>query len=1076
MTAWLSAGLSFAATVSVVIACALLLTCALRQRISARSLYLAWLVVLLCALIPFRLNTARPAVTLSTPVVLQAADTPVFSQQSVQDTGTPAMQTLFTQTQDNLIVNHSDADDQPDAAIRTEQTADNAASYTAPQLQWGTVIVTLYAIGALSLLGVHCIRHMRYMRLLRRWRQPVADRRVLALYDEVRQDMGIRRSIPLFICRAAGSPMIVGIVHPCILLPDDRLSLSELQLVLRHELTHYRRGDLYVKLLELLGKGLHWYNPLIYLACREIDYACEASCDEQVMRGATLDDRQYYSETIIAVIRRQSARTSALSTSFYGGKRGMKNRILSIMNTRARRLGALLLCPVVLLAVVFTVVFASEPAKNNASPAVYSEAKQSIDTLIERDGDRMTNDAAWQKGLALFIQTRFSAQNELPEGVTAECVAVTFEDHLFGRTMIPTARVCMRVHFDESTVSLWYAYLTPVTGTPLLLTATSEDSLTAREFAAEYYVNPVLLDNQQQDALYATLPRSAYVSNPAAASANFCEMTTSYDWPQGTYLNGTPVTVTELRVMGNNIPYDISSARLIYWAKVSVGVTQTSTGVQDSWIPLSALTFADEMTGAPAALPIGTITTAAQTGQVSLYAACNVSQGIVTVLSAGTQVEVLGRTERFYHVRTGNTLCGFVPVECLSFDADTQALMDSIVPEHFDSIQPGQQESYEEYMTRIEALLDEYGDSNDWPLDIKAKATEIRMAYGFDTDLAVNILPGEGDMSMEQATAFADARVAQLYGMTEEKYAYRRYSFYYDPQTPEEHLWKIYYVARTGMYNCAVTFNQQGEVVRDFQSKYATAQVVEDLEAALQDLSYYIEYGQKVDFTPDSESEAALDTARQALARLLPAGEDADNYTIAQKLCRDICTDNDGKLSWWQFTCTRSDLNPSPEFVLILLRDGSQRIISIDPEDFQDMLDSYVFEQRLAQAEALYGAYATWTLEQKAAANEWTNYGDVLPAAQDISIEKALSLALNYAAEQTGIKSEQLAQYPCYYYFTKLDASQPLYGLVSNENKTVWHIAIQLGNQDGAAACVDVFMDSQSGEMLELWDSRFGNG
>lgn len=1069
MTLWLSTLLAFAATVSVVIICALLLTCMLRQRISARSLYLAWLAVLLCALIPFRPSAARPAVTLNAPAVLQAADAPVFARQTGQAARTPSIQTFSTQTQPS-------AGNQPEAAPSAAQAAGSPAASAASPLQWGTLLLLLYLAGALTLLGLHCIRHVRYMHLLRRWRQPVQDRRVLVLYDQLRQDMGVHRRIPLYICRAAGSPMIVGLVRPCILLPDDRLNLSELKLVLRHELTHYRRGDLYIKLLELLGMGLHWYNPLIYLARREIDYACEASCDEQVIRGATLDDRQYYSETIIAVIRRQSTRTSALSTSFYGGKRGMKNRILSIMDTHTRRLGALLLCPVLLLAVVFSVAFASEPAQSNTASPVYSSAKASIDTLIERDGERMTNDAAWEKGLALFIQTRYPSQNELPEGITAECVAVTFEDHLFGRTSIPTARICMRVHFDENIISLWYAYLTPVTGTPLMLTATDADSLSAREFAAEYYLNPVLIENQQQDALYATLPRAAYVNNPAAAAANFCQMTTSYNWPQGVYLNGVPVTVTELRLMGNNIPYDISSARQIYWAKVSVGVTQTSTGVQDSWIPLSALTFADEMTGDPAVLPIGVITTTAQTGQVSLYAACSASQGIVTVLSAGTQVEVLGRTESFYHVRTGDMLCGFVPLSCLAFDADTQAIMDSIVPEHFDSIQPGQQDSYEEYMTRIEALFDEYGDSNDWPLDIKAKATEIRLAYGFDTDLSVNILPGEGDMSLEEATAFADAHVAQLYGMTEEKYAYRRYSFYYDPQAPEEHLWKITYVARTGLHNCAVTFNQQREIMRDFQSAYANSQVVQNLEEALQGVGYYIEYGQKVDFTPSSESEAALEKARQALSQLLPDGEDAANYTIAQKQCRDICTDNDGKLSWWQFTCTRSDLNPSPEFILILLRDDNQQIISTDRADFEDMLDLYALEQHLAQAEALYGAYATWTLEQKAAANEWTNYGDTLPAAQDISKEKALSLAIHYAAEQTGIKSEQLAQCPCNFYFTKLDPSQPLYRLASNASKTVWRISILLGTQDGLEAYVDVFMDSQSGEMLDLWDSRFGNG
>ena len=61
MTAWLSTLLAFALTVSAVTLCALVLTPMLRNRVSARSLYLAWLAVLVCALIPIRPFSPRPA-------------------------------------------------------------------------------------------------------------------------------------------------------------------------------------------------------------------------------------------------------------------------------------------------------------------------------------------------------------------------------------------------------------------------------------------------------------------------------------------------------------------------------------------------------------------------------------------------------------------------------------------------------------------------------------------------------------------------------------------------------------------------------------------------------------------------------------------------------------------------------------------------------------------------------------------------------------------------------------------------------------------------------------------------------
>ena len=1052
MTAWLSTLLAFALTVSAVTLCALVLTPMLRNRVSARSLYLAWLAVLVCALIPIRPFSPRPAVTLSPAPVARAVEVPVFAPRQTDTPAAPVSQPAA-------------ADFVP---IYTGSTV--SASITvqpARTLHWGTVLCMVYLAGAALMLLGSLTHHARYLRMLRRWRKPVSDRRILALYDALRDEMGIRRAIPIYLCQAADSPMITGIFCPCILLPENHLNLSELRLVLRHELTHYQRGDLYVKLLELLCVSLHWYNPLIYLARREIDYACEASCDERVMRGASLDDRQYYSETIIAVIRRQRARGTVLSTSFYGGKRGMKNRILSIMNTRARRLGALLLCPVLLMALAFSVAFAAEPTASAGDEDVPSLA-----ALMQEPSQPMTEDEVYEKGLQLFKDVR--GGGEMPENASAERAGVAFTTATFGCVTLPVARADIRVYFsDIDYTSYWHAYLSAATGEALLLTSSGKSEAIDQESAASYYVNPILNDNQEHRALLATLPRAAYVNNAAAPSANFSSLTTDYTWPQGTYLNGTPVTVTELQLSGCNVPKALTEAKLIYWAKITVGATKDSPGVDGSWIPLCTLTFADEMTGAPATLPTGTVTTDAATGQVSLFAACDRDKGVVTALSRGTQVEVLARLAQFYQVRAGKDY-GFLPIENLAFDSSTQVLIDSVLPEHFAEIQPGMQEKYDEYMNRITALWDEYGDSNEWPLEIKAKATQIRLDYGFDTDLPVrNILPGEGDMTLEEATAFADAHIKALYGMTEEDIRSRRYSFYYETEAPDVHLWSVYYVVRTGLRNCAVDFNQQGEITRDFQNRYINDKVVDDLDAAMKDPGYYLDYGQVMDYTEDDEALAALDTAWQTLEAAVDDGQfRQEDYTVRQELCRDICPDNDGSLTWWRFTFCRDD--EETEFYVIVVRGDEERVISSDAENYAYNRRYEAASKRMAQEQALRGPYYTWSIEEKAEAAAWLpDDNAVLPTMQDIPQKKAQEIALAYAAGQTRDRLEKLANLPCYFYFETAEWYESI-----NPAKTIWRVDINIshGYDEGMVDYLSVIMDSRSGEILEYWDSRVSNG
>ena len=135
--------------------------------------------------------------------------------------------------------------------------------------------------------------------------------------------------------------MLVGVLRPVILLPDTALAGPALELVLLHELHHLRRGDIPVKLLLVLVRGMHWFNPIMHWVDRALAYHCEASCDAWVMRGADLDARQYYSETLIGVIRRESGTRSALCTSYYGGVNGSSRQeravIVSVHSRRFSR-------------------------------------------------------------------------------------------------------------------------------------------------------------------------------------------------------------------------------------------------------------------------------------------------------------------------------------------------------------------------------------------------------------------------------------------------------------------------------------------------------------------------------------------------------------------------------------------------------------------------------------------------------------------------------------------------------------------------------------------------------------------
>lgn len=97
-----------------------------------------------------------------------------------------------------------------------------------------------------------------------------------------------------------------------------------------------------------------------------------------MVKNTDLADRKRYVETIISMIKEQSRGQTAFSTNFYGGKKGIKHRVYSIMDTRMKKWGASLLA--ILVVAIFTtgaLLKLNKPSSNAIKPVSVSEVKAS---------------------------------------------------------------------------------------------------------------------------------------------------------------------------------------------------------------------------------------------------------------------------------------------------------------------------------------------------------------------------------------------------------------------------------------------------------------------------------------------------------------------------------------------------------------------------------------------------------------------------------------------------------------------------------------------------------------------------
>ena len=162
----------------------------------------------------------------------------------------------------------------------------------------------------------------------------------------------LRNTQKVTACRSilASTPMLVGLVHPWIILPPEDITTRQLECILRHELTHLSRRDLLYKWFVVAATSLHWFNPFMPWLRREISRCCELSCDEQVVGSMDERQKQWYGETLLALASLRALPRAVPATTLCEEKQQLRERLLGIMKYRkATALILLLSCLLTIL-------------------------------------------------------------------------------------------------------------------------------------------------------------------------------------------------------------------------------------------------------------------------------------------------------------------------------------------------------------------------------------------------------------------------------------------------------------------------------------------------------------------------------------------------------------------------------------------------------------------------------------------------------------------------------------------------------------------------------------------------------
>lgn len=317
MTPFLTTLLAISLSMALLIALLLLLGPLLARWYRPHWRYWAWLAVAVRLLIPLHASGVQAPIQLQTPhedVVLLARPTPqVTTRPPAQSSATPAASA-------SLPTSPAPQADQAGGAasggpLPQQQESPAVQTRTDPVLTLGGTLTALWALGAVGMLLWHLLGLVRFARYVRRWAVPLSRPEDLAVLEELRADLGLRRPVPVCLCPGVESPMLAGLFRPVILLPQQPPQGEMLWFALRHELLHYRRRDIPYKAVLLLANCVHWFNPLVWVMRAAADRDMELCCDAGVIAGLSQQQRSSYGQAILSVLGRAASPVSPASST-----------------------------------------------------------------------------------------------------------------------------------------------------------------------------------------------------------------------------------------------------------------------------------------------------------------------------------------------------------------------------------------------------------------------------------------------------------------------------------------------------------------------------------------------------------------------------------------------------------------------------------------------------------------------------------------------------------------------------------------------------------------------------------------
>lgn len=244
----------------------------------------------------------------------------------------------------------------------------------------------VWIIGSSLVLLVSIGKSVLFWRITKRNSNLLEDTKILKIIASHKKTCNIKRSISVWTCSCISMPMLIGVIRPKILLPSNmpgELRDEYISTILLHEICHIKSNDILKNYAGMIGKSLHWFNPLVWVAIKKMKQDMEFSCDAHVLALTDKGCGIEYCESLLYAARfMKDKNVPQLAVRFCESKAGLKNRVYRMVRPQKKSRPAMIIA--LLMAVIMTVAcFTTACQPTPKKPVVIGKNDGNLEEKIE---------------------------------------------------------------------------------------------------------------------------------------------------------------------------------------------------------------------------------------------------------------------------------------------------------------------------------------------------------------------------------------------------------------------------------------------------------------------------------------------------------------------------------------------------------------------------------------------------------------------------------------------------------------------------------------------------------------------